>query len=106
MRFLLWALALVCCMSSLPAQAGEAVDLVGRATGVYQYPKTQTICMVFETTKDPKRYFICDDVTAKDVIERLFELGKKDAECHIEGTVTKKSGEDVYLTIGKVSQGS
>lgn len=104
MRFLLWALVLVCCMATAPAHAGEAVDLVGRATGVYQYPKTQTICMVFETTKDQKRYFICDDVTAKDVIERLFELGKKDTECRIEGTVAKKTGDDVYLTIGKVSQ--
>lgn len=103
MRSLLWALALACCLPSLPAQAGEAVDLAGRATGVYQYPKTQTICMVFETTKDQKRYFICDDVTTKDVIERLFEFGKKDAECRIQGTMTKKTNEAVYLNVTTVS---
>jgi hypothetical protein len=103
MRSLLWTLALVCLVSASTAWAGEAVDVVGRAMGVYQYPKTQTICLSFET-KDQKRYLICDDVTSKEIIERLFELGKKDAECHIQGTVAKKTGEDVYLNVAKVTQ--
>jgi hypothetical protein len=102
MRSLLWALALFCLVPASVARAGEAVDTVGRAVGVYQYPKTQTICMAFET-KDQKRYLICDDVTSKDVIERLFEFGKKDAECRIQGTVAKKTNDDVYLNVGTVT---
>jgi len=102
MRSLLWLLALVCFGFVAVARAGETVDAVGRAVGVYQYPKTQTICMAFEA-KDQKRYLICDDVTSKDVIERLFEFGKKDAECRIQGTVAKKTNDDVYLNVGTVT---
>lgn len=86
------------------AQAGEAVALNGQVTGVMQFPTTQTICLTF-TTKEKKDYMICDDITAKDVIEQLFALGKKDAPCHIEGTVSQKSGEDVRLAVTRVSQG-
>jgi len=102
MRSLLWALALLCLVPVSGARAGEAVDTVGRAVGVFQYPKTQTICMSFEA-KDQKRYLICDDVTSKDVIERLFEFGKKDAECRIQGTVANKTNEAIYLNITAVS---
>ena len=58
--------------------------------------------MSFEA-KDQKRYLICDDVTSKDVIERLFEFGKKDAECRIQGTVANKTNEAIYLNITAVS---
>jgi hypothetical protein len=98
MRSLLWAVALLCLVPVSGAWAGEAVDTVGRAVGGVQYPKTQTICMSFES-KDQKRYLICDDVTSKDVIERLFEFGKKDAECRIQGTVANKTNEAIYLNI-------
>lgn len=101
MRCLLWSLVLVCGLANL-AVAGEAVDLSGRVTGVYQYPRTQTICMPFET-KDQKRFLICDDVTAKDVIEQLFDYGKRDTDCRIAGTVAKKAGDDVYLQVTGVS---
>ncbi|MHC1789039.1 hypothetical protein [Solidesulfovibrio sp.] len=90
--------------AATPALAAEAVSLTGRVTGVMQYPKTETICLAFEG-KDKKRYLICDDVTAKDVIETMFALGKKDADCRIDGTVAKKNGDEVYLNITGVGQG-
>uniref|UniRef100_I2Q0I5 Uncharacterized protein n=1 Tax=Desulfovibrio sp. U5L TaxID=596152 RepID=I2Q0I5_9BACT len=104
MRSLFQALALLAFLGVAPAQAAESVALTGRTTGVFQYPKTETICLSFET-KDQKRYMVCDDVTSKDVIEKLFALGKKDADCRIEGTVAKKSGEDVYLAVTGVTEG-
>ena len=85
------------------AQAAETVSLTGRVTGVKQYPQKETICLAFEA-KDKKTYLICDDVTSKDVIEKLFDLGKKDADCRIDGTVAKKADE-VYLNITGVGQG-
>lgn len=105
MRTLLRAFALILLFGGLPALAGEAVSLTGRVTGVFQYPKTETICLSFEA-KDKKTYMICDDVTAKDVIEKMFALGKKDADCRIDGSVAKKSGDEVYLNITGVGQGS
>jgi hypothetical protein len=103
MRHLVLAMALICLFPGVAARASEAVNVVGRATGVFQYPKTNTICLAFET-KDQKRFLVCDDITAKEVIESLFALGKKDAECRLEGTVAKKSGEDVYLRVTRVGQ--
>ena len=106
MRSLSWAFALlVTLVCGTPALAGENVSLNGRVIGVFQYPKTNTICLSFET-KDKKPYMICDDVTAKDIIEKLFDLGKKDADCRIDGSVAKKTGEDVYLHVTGVAQGS
>ena len=70
MRGLLRALALTLVFCGAAAQAGEAVNLAGRCTGVFQYPKTETVCLSFETT-DKKPYMICDDVTAKEIIEQL-----------------------------------
>jgi hypothetical protein len=104
MRRLFQALALWALLGAASAQAAESVALVGRTTGVFQYPKTETICLSFET-KDQKRYMVCDDVTSKDIIEKLFALGKKDADCRIEGTVAKKSGDDVYLAVTGVTEG-
>lgn len=104
MRNVIRALTLTAFLACAPALAADTVTLTGRATGVFQYPKTDTICLSFET-KDQKRYMICDDVTAKDIIEKLFDLGKKDADCRIEGTVAKKTGEDVYLSIARVTEG-
>ena len=103
MRRVLLALTLVCLGPVLAARANESVNLIGRATGVFQYPKTNTICLAFET-KDQKHFLICDDVTSKDIIEQLFALGKKDAECRIEGSVDKKIGEDVRLHVTRVNQ--
>jgi hypothetical protein len=103
MRHLLLAMALVCLAPGVTARANESINVVGRATGVFQYPKTNTICLAFES-KDQKRFLVCDDVTAKEVIEQLFALGKKDTPCRIEGTVAKKSGEDVLLRVTRVSQ--
>ena len=105
MRSLRWAFALVATLCAQPVLAGENVSLTGRIMGVFQYPKTNTICLSFET-KDKKPYMICDDVTAKDIIEKLFELGKKDADCRIDGTVAKKTGDDVYLSVTGVAQGN
>ena len=105
MRYLLWSVALAWSLASAPALAGEVVNLTGRTTGVFQYPSTNTICLAFET-KEQKRFLVCDDVTSKEVIEKLFELGKKDTECRIEGTVAKKNGEDVYLNVTQVAQGN
>ncbi len=93
--------ALVCCA---PAEAGESVAATGRVMGVFQYPKTNTICLSFES-KDKKTYMICDDVTSKDIIEKLFALGKKDADCRIEAAVAKKNGDEVYLNVTGVAQG-
>lgn len=90
--------------AATPALAAETVSLTGRVTGVMQYPQKETICLSFES-KDKKNYLICDDVTAKDVIEKLFALGKKDADCRIDGTMVKKNGEEVYLNITGVGQG-
>ena len=104
MRCLLRALALAVLLCGAAAQAGEAVNLTGRATSVFQYPKTETICLSFETT-DKKTYMICDDVTAKDVIEKLFALGKKDAACRIEGSVSKKAADETYLNVTRVTEG-
>lgn len=104
MRCLLRALALTLLCCGAAAQAGEAVNLAGRVTGVYQYPKTQTICLAFES-KDKKSYMICDDVTAKDIIEQLFALGKKDTDCRIEGSVAKKIGDETHLNVTRVTQG-
>ena len=101
MRALLLVMLLGC---AVPALAAEAVSLTGRVTGVKQYPQKETICLSFEA-KDKKAYLICDDVTAKDVIEKLFALGKKDADCRIDGSVAQKSGEEIYLTITGVGQG-
>jgi len=105
MRSLLLTTALLVLFGGVPALAGEAVSLTGRVTGIFQYPKTEMICMTFES-KEKKSYMICDDVTAKDVIEKLFAFGKKDADCRIDGTVAKKNGDDVYLSITGVGQGS
>jgi hypothetical protein len=104
MRCLLRAFVLAALCCAAPALAGENVSLTGRVIGILQYPTTNTICLTFET-KDKKPYMICDDVTAKDIIEKLFALGKKDADCRIDGTVAKKTGNDVYLSVTGV-QGS
>lgn len=104
MRSLFRVLALTALWGVGAAWAAESVTLTGRTTGVFQYPKTETICLSFET-KDQKRYMVCDDVTSKDVIEKLFALGKKDADCRIQGTVAKKAGEDVYLAVTGVTEG-
>lgn len=87
-----------------PALAGEAVTLTGRVTGVRQYPKTQTICLIF-TSGDKKDFMICDDVTAKDRIEELFALGKKDQSCRIEAMVTKTADRETYLKVTRVTTG-
>ncbi|EFL50382.1 conserved hypothetical protein [Solidesulfovibrio fructosivorans JJ]] len=104
MRSLLWALVLTGLLCGVPARAAQSVTLDGRVSGVMQYPETQTICLSF-TSNEKKQYMICDDVTAKEVIEQLFALGKKDAPCRIEGAVAKKSGDDVYLSVTRVTQG-
>ncbi|MEL7641544.1 MAG: hypothetical protein AAGU21_18065 [Solidesulfovibrio sp.] len=104
MRAFLRAVALTVVFCGAAAQAGEAVNLAGRVTGVYQYPKTETICLSFES-KDKKSYMICDDVTAKDIIEQLFALGKKDADCRIEGSVSKKVGDETQLNVTRVTEG-
>jgi len=98
--FMLLLMFMACADSAL---AAEAVSLTGRVTGVKQYPQKEIICLAFEA-KDKKNYLICDDVTSKDVIEKLFDLGKKDADCRIDGTVVKKADE-VYLNITGVGQG-
>ena len=98
------ALFLLVSLWAASASAAETVALSGRVTGVLQYPKTETICLSFET-KDKKSYMICDDVTSKEIIEKLFALGKKDADCRIDGTVAKKSGDEVYLSVTGVAQG-
>jgi hypothetical protein len=102
MRQLCLALAMFCLGPCVAAYAASSVIVSGRATAVFQYPKTNTICLAFET-KDRKRFLICDDVTSKDVIEQLFALGKKDAPCRIEGSVAGKTGEDVRLRVTKVA---
>jgi len=103
MRACLLTLALI--LAAASGLAAEAVSLTGRVTGIQQYPQKETICLSFES-KDKKNYLICDDVTSKDVIEQLFALGKKDADCRISGTVAKKGGDAVYLQITGVVQGS
>ncbi len=105
MRRLIWAMALVLMPCCLEAGAGEPVSITGRATDAFQYPKTDTICLLFED-KDKKQYYICDDVTPKDLIEKLFALGKKDTDCQIEGAVSKKVGNDVYLGVTRIKEGS
>jgi len=102
MRAFLLMLALL--LAAGPGLAAEAVSLNGRVTGIMQYPQKETICLTFES-KDKKSFLICDDVTSKDVIEKLFALGKKDADCRIDGTVAKKAGSEVYLNITGVAQG-
>jgi hypothetical protein len=105
MRNLLRVVGLGVFLACTPALAGENVALTGRVMGISQYPNTNTICLSFET-KDKKPYLICDDVTAKDIIEKLFDLGKKDAECRIDGTIAKKNAEGVYLTVTGVAKAS
>lgn len=102
MRVCLLTLALI--LAAASGLAAEAVSLTGRVTGIQQYPQKETICLSFES-KDKKTFLICDDATAKDVIEKLFALGKKDTDCRIDGTVARKNGNDVYLTITGVGQG-
>lgn len=103
MRVRLWMAAVIWMATCLPVLAEEPVNVAGRATGAYQYPATNTICLRFET-KEARQFLICDDVTSKEVIEKLFAFGKKDASCRIEGTVVKKTGEDVYLRVTQVAQ--
>ena len=103
MRACLMTLALI--LAAASGLAAEAVSLTGRVTGIQQYPQKETICLSFES-QDKKNYLICDDVTSKDVIEQLFALGKKDADCRINGSVAKKNGDGVYLQITGVVQGS
>jgi hypothetical protein len=104
MRNLSLVVGLTVLLGCAPALAGENVALSGRVTGIQQYPKTNTICLSFET-KDKKPYMICDDVTSKDIIEKLFDLGKKDADCRIDGSIAKKNADGVYLTVTGVAQG-
>ncbi|KHK04426.1 hypothetical protein [Desulfovibrio sp. TomC] len=99
-----WILAVVLILTAATGLAAETVSLTGRVTGVMQYPQKETICLSFET-KDKKHYLICDDATAKDIIEKLFALGKKDADCRVDGTVAQKSGDEVRLAITGVGQG-
>jgi|GEM_PF-1215973 len=101
---LFFALLLIAGLWAAPAPAAEAVAVAGRVTGVFQYPKTETICLGFEA-KDKKAYMICDDVTPKELIEQLFALGKKDVDCRVDATVAKKSGDEVYLAVTGVAQG-
>lgn len=105
MRSVFPLLVLTALLGCGPVLAAESVALTGRVTGVLQYPKTETICLQFES-KDKKTFLICDDVTAKETIEKLFALGKKDADCRIEGTVAKKAGDEVYLAVATVAEGS
>jgi hypothetical protein len=99
-----WILAAVLVLAAATGLAAEAVSLTGRVTGVLQFPQKETICLSFES-KDKKSYLICDDATAKDVIEKLFALGKKDTDCRVDGTVSKKNGDEIYLTVTNVGQG-
>ena len=99
-----WILAAVLILAAATGLAAEAVSLTGRVTGIMQYPQKETICLSFEA-KDKKSYLICDDATAKEIIEKLFALGKKDADCRIDGTVAQKSSDEVYLAITSVGQG-
>ena len=99
-----WILAAVLILAAATGLAAEAVSLTGRVTGVMQYPQKETICLSFEA-KDKKSYLICDDATAKDVIEKLFALGKKDTDCRVDGTVSRKNGDEIYLTVTGVGQG-
>jgi len=103
MRALFWFVPLMWLVACPGALAAESVSVNGRTVGVMQYPATNTICLRFEATEG-RHFLICDDVTAKNVIEQLFALGKKDVSCHIEGTVAKKSGEAAYLRVSRVSQ--
>lgn len=103
MRAFWWALPLLGLLTCSAALAAESVHLVGRATGISQYPEANTVCLRF-ATKEGQPFLICDDVTARDVIEQLFALGKKDVPCRIEGTVAKKSGGQTFLRVTRVSQ--
>lgn len=102
MQSLLRVFVLTVLLGCAPAIAGESVSISGRVVGVLQYPKTNTICMSF-VSKDKNPYFICDNVTSKDIIEQLFALGKQDANCRIQGSVSKKEKDGVYLAITTVS---
>ena len=105
MRWCLRLAALMWVLSCAPALAGETMTVTGQATGSFQYPATNTICLRFEAKEGGGQYLVCDDVTAKDIIEKLFALGKKDADCRIDGTVAQKSSDEVYLAITSVGQG-
>ena len=106
MRWCLRLAALMWVLSCAPALAGETMSVTGQATGSFQYPATNTICLRFEAKEGGGQYLVCDDVTAKDIIEKLFALGIKNIACRIEATVVKKTGEDVYLRVTQVANAS
>jgi len=106
MRLHPWLAVLVWALSCAPVLAGETVNVTGQATGAFQYPATNTICLRFEVKEGGAQYLVCDDVTPKDIIEKLFALGTKNTPCRIEGMVVKKTGEDVYLRVTQVANAS
>jgi len=84
------------------ASAGEALVLeASPVTGFFDSSKN-AFCIELSEKTGTKRYLACDNATPKDVMERLFELGKKNGACHLECEMAGNDGEYSLVVVKSV----
>lgn len=98
------AILLALCLCALPGSALAEAPFSLEATPVTGFfdGKKNAFCIELAEKNGKLRYLACDDATSKDIMERLFELGKKNAPCLLECETLGNDGEYSLVVVKKI----
>jgi len=100
------AFLLALCVLALSgvAFAGGSLNLEATPVTGFFDGKKNAFCIELAEKGGDARYLACDDATSKDIMERLFELGKKNASCSLECEASGNDGEYSLVVVKKIKE--
>lgn len=101
-RVLFFALSCFFALAGV-AFAGDPLTLEATPVTGFFDGKKNAFCIELAEESGQTRYLACDDATSKDIMERLFELGKKNASCRLECESAGSDGEYSLVVVKKIA---
>ena len=94
----------LCGLFALPGAgfAGNPMNLEATPVTGFFDGKKNAFCIELVEESGKTRYLACDDATSKDIMEQLFELGKKNAACRLECESAGSDGEYALVVVKKI----
>ncbi len=93
------AVVMGCAVSGM---AGEKIEATASPVSLFWDQDHQAFCCELRSVPEGRGFLVCDDATSKAVMEELFLLGKKGADCTVTGEVMGRSGEFERLVVSRV----
>ncbi len=82
---------------------GSVVIEASPVTGFFDSSKN-AFCIELADKAGAKRLLACDNATSKEVMERLFEMGKKNGACKLECEMAGSDGEYSLVVVKNIKE--